>query len=871
MERLMEGGGPLGMNQRENETYDEYLNRQQQLRNLMRQQRRDAAARLSRAYGWISLLGAFLAVCLRPASISDKAAASPSPSWMLHPSTVSPKSNNDSVSTITASTPATPIQNGRQPGPSSTTTSAGALSENESKATTSQSNQFPSWLKRVIMLPDQDYWNELAKPQNNQGALPAEKNGECFATADDGTCAAPEDESQGGKSSFWKQMISPWQAFHDSPHPSEQSTLADHQSNPRMGALWKLLHFFENQWFKKQLMRGRHNPNLQSSSWLTKFVDPTLLEPSSHTITDLIDKILTSTPRLLAIANFLLALTYLLHTAVAEWFLGGHHNPSANLQQPTNQNAPEADLLNNFVNSNSSHNNANHHNAIGGFLVFKLLLVSAVVAPDTLDLLILLSWYTLLSFLRSLAHLCSNSIRHASAAGQAPARGVFRLLSIVFLCNCMAAAICVGLFHAAGLGIVILLTCDCALTAVDVLAHMFEFVQAVMEVHQGNRIAHLEEQGLRQREQQQQQVSNDRDEGEGTEHEASSNSSEVPADVIGGEIHRLEERHARRVAILETTIFSLQLLAHLLTVAHFLHIWSLHGVQFTLIDGVLALHLHSAISSASKKIALRRNLHRIARDLDGVFEDASDLELRKAAAAGDVCCVCLSTMTNNVKKVGCGHIFHASCLREVVERARALEAAKCPLCRASLLDGQYHNHSSSNGNNATQPAAARGDATNAVNPGADNNGGLFDLRNDVGPASERDIPAEDQALFRLSTEGILPSWIPIPAFSFEVVRRTPLVAEGPDAGEPNLGLGNNQNPNNEGAQPQQQSLLRRLLLIAGAIPMSPEEEAIAMDQLVDMFPQYDRSDLLQELRDRGSAEGVAESILSGTFAGVPRM
>jgi hypothetical protein len=53
-------------------------------------------------------------------------------------------------------------------------------------------------------------------------------------------------------------------------------------------------------------------------------------------------------------------------------------------------------------------------------------------------------------------------------------------------------------------------------------------------------------------------------------------------------IQVLEEGYNRRVAILETTIFSLQLLAHFLTVAHFLHIWSLHGVQFTLIDGVLA-------------------------------------------------------------------------------------------------------------------------------------------------------------------------------------------------------------------------------------------------------------------------------------------
>jgi hypothetical protein len=71
-------------------------------------------------------------------------------------------------------------------------------------------------------------------------------------------------------------------------------------------------------------------------------------------------------------------------------------------------------------------------------------------------------------------------------------------------------------------------------------------------------------------------------------------------------------------------------------------------------------------------------------------------------------------------------------------------------------------------------------------------------------------------------------------------------------------------------QQQQPSFLRRILVLAGAIPMSPEEEARALAQLVDMFPQYDRSDLLRELRDRGSAEAVAEAILMGVFSGVPR-
>ena len=64
----------------------------------------------------------------------------------------------------------------------------------------------------------------------------------------------------------------------------------------------------------------------------------------------------------------------------------------------------------------------------------------------------------------------------------------------------------------------------------------------------------------------------------------------------------LETFHSKRISILDGVIFAFQLLAYALTVAHFLHIWSLHGLQFTLIDGVLALHLHSALSSAGKKI-----------------------------------------------------------------------------------------------------------------------------------------------------------------------------------------------------------------------------------------------------------------------------
>eukprot|EP00536_Pseudo-nitzschia_multiseries_P005086 jgi/Psemu1/189730/e_gw1.92.89.1 len=578
----------------------------------------------------------------------------------------------------------------------------------------------------------------------------------------------------------------------------------------------------------------KHTESDEEWRWL----DPVLWNHDSFPdlVTSIIDKILKSTVRLCVVTNFMLAMIYLLHSAVAAWFLS--HSRSERM---------------------------------GGFLIFKLLLISAVVAPDTLDLVILLTWFTLLGCLRSLDHLAHSTNTHFTAMGQPPEQGVVRLLFWVLACDVVAAGSCVALFHTAGLGMVLLLTCDCALLGADAVSHILKFYRCVLENSHDINIRGLEERQLELH-----RAGDGRDTDTATDHPEeglgqfpttaittamTQADARRESDRLDHEMEGLEFVHSRRLAVLDTGIFGLEMTCHLLTVAHFCHIWSLNGVQFTLIDGVLALHLHSAISSACTKLARRRTVRNIARDLHGEFSNATEEELKKASAAGDVCCICLGSMTKggNVKKVHCGHLYHTHCLREVIERAQSLQSAKCPLCRAPLVGGSHPVASLSTPANGNNGITANGQRNNNVPPVAQEGNPPPPTPAAAAPIAAagrdadggRDVPRLDgeRALFRFSTEGILPAWVPVPAFSFEVVRRPPLGAP---------------------RQQPEMPFLQRLLTLTGLMPMSPEEEARALGQLVDMFPQYDRGDLARELRDRGSIDAVTEAILIGIFRGVPR-
>jgi hypothetical protein len=139
----------------------------------------------------------------------------------------------------------------------------------------------------------------------------------------------------------------------------------------------------------------------------------------------------------------------------------------------------------------------------------------------------------------------------------------------------------------------------------------------------------------------------------------------------------------------------------------------------------------------------------------------------------------------------------------------------------------------------------------------------------------------DGALFRFSTEGFLPHWIPLPAISFEIVRRQ----ANPDVQYDTTGESAEVRAERtalvDPAATQESTaamiedqrsgpFFHRLFGMVFAPPMTPEEEDAAVAQLVEMFPQYEREDLRRELQSRNSIEQVAESIFIGSFSGLPR-
>lgn len=144
-----------------------------------------------------------------------------------------------------------------------------------------------------------------------------------------------------------------------------------------------------------------------------------------------------------------------------------------------------------------------------------------------------------------------------------------------------------------------------------------------------------------------------------------------------------------------------------LSLAHYGHVWYVHGLAFSFIHPLLAtLCLFSALAlRAHAQYALR--YRELSRQLDGAFTDATAEQLAAsdddepaatcaaAAAPSEAprvpatprrawkdCNICLEPMSRGKRLPGCGHMFHRACLRRWLLNGNGT----CPLCRQDILN-----------------------------------------------------------------------------------------------------------------------------------------------------------------------------------------
>jgi hypothetical protein len=379
----------------------------------------------------------------------------------------------------------------------------------------------------------------------------------------------------------------------------------------------------------------------------------------SVVFTELMDKVISSKPRLVIFVNLILSVCLVTHVAIASYFLGDSREAASDIRGSLTQRVVDGGTVGFFPTTDYySTNNAFDHQPFGGrgggrrrpptelrhmtsstyalrivcgYLLFKLLLISSVLSPlHTLDVLILLTWFTVLCFQRSLAYMAhmnlnrlmmqQTSVTHnqqtTSKKSNNAATGILQLLLIVLCLTFSSGFGWVMFFYKAGIPMVILLLMDSAILIIDIVRYIVIYVQGIiLEGSYQARINELEEIQL-----QQSCGSVDADDSIQTDHsygqqqdQGSQNNSQIKskpirekgqngANSVEKDIERAEIRQAFLSSVLQSIIFTLELLSSIVTAFHFLHIWYLHGLSFGLVDAILLLHLQSSVSGVVRKV-----------------------------------------------------------------------------------------------------------------------------------------------------------------------------------------------------------------------------------------------------------------------------
>ena len=392
------------------------------------------------------------------------------------------------------------------------------------------------------------------------------------------------------------------------------------------------------------------------------------------------------------------------------------------------------------------------------YVLFKVVFIGAVLEPDVIELLLWSSWFCLIGFFKMLTFIAKSRAEHHNVSPIITKSERVKLLGLLFcilgfdlIWSCSAVLV----FEEAGLSTLCLLLFEPVLVAIEsILIIAKYFINGQLGASNDNSDSELDDGGI---------TLNDQ-----------------------------EESVVLHFSILYYAELLSTLLKLSLKLSHFIHIWTLNGLSFTLIDAILFLNMRSAILKLKSKITSHMNYRNIVIALEKnstTVEEISEID--------DVCAICLRTMTKNVKRLPCGHYYHFSCLCKWLERIETKPT--CPVCRKPLLSDDHNHHHHNNGNNVNNDSPNTTnldyDAINVNNLDPITTAMMntdttrLSLNLSLNLNVEGQTTNDSEAGGRFSSILSWPSWLPTPQFSF-IVTPTPLNSNGDNDNNNNGGDNN---------------------------------------------------------------------------------
>lgn len=164
-------------------------------------------------------------------------------------------------------------------------------------------------------------------------------------------------------------------------------------------------------------------------------------------------------------------------------------------------------------------------------------------------------------------------------------------------------------------------------------------------------------------------------------------------------------KHNQNWEIRSTLLYYTELITEcsilLVTLAHYGHIFFLHGVSLTL-NAILFLHMRIVFGNLKDKVSSYTNYLKLSRAMKNKYPNVSPERL---AELDDDCAICRESM-ETAKQLPCNHIFHENCLRLWLEHHHS-----CPTCRFQLIGGPpegENNNDNNEDNNEGVPQIAPG-------------------------------------------------------------------------------------------------------------------------------------------------------------------